>query len=315
MPSLVLLFGKEHTLADDAVHAIIESAIPDATLRDLNVDTLDGGSIHSGGDIASRAAALPFLATRRLVIVRGTIDLKKDDRDEIAAGSKDVPSHAIVVIDHSGKPARPQGRKPKDEAAAIAGQTAGSLLLDCTLDAAGCAAFIDAYAGKIGASIDADARALLAATESVSEIRNALDRLALTNERIRLADVRDYAVSPQDLKLWDLGDAVNNRDVSKALVLAREMDESAGPLTWLAGDAVVLWELATGARPDELARATGQNAWRIGKLSYAAKRLTPAAARRNVEITTKALERCITGRREWGPTLEEVIVRVCEGAR
>jgi hypothetical protein len=84
---------------------------------------------------------------------------------------------------------------------------------------------------------------------------------------------------------------------------------------WLAADAQVIWELCTGARPDEYARATGQNAWRIGKLSGAARRQTPATARRNVDVTMKALERCITGRREFEQTLEEVIVRLCESAR
>lgn len=315
MPPLIVLYGKEHQLADDAVRAAVESAIPDASLRDLNVDSLSAEASSRPAEIASRAAALPFLAQRRVVIVRGTIDLKKEARDAIASACRDVPSHAVVVVDHSGKPARPQGRKPKDEAATISAQTKGSLLLDCTLDAAGCAAFIDSFIPQTGASIEADARAMLAATQSVSEIKNALERLALATTRIKVADVREYAVSPQDLKLWDLGDAVNGRDVPRALRIAREMDENAGPLTWLAGDAQILWELATGATADEIARATGQNAWRIGKLGYAAKKLSPAAARRNVEITTRALERCITGKREWGQTLEEVIVRMCEGAR
>jgi DNA polymerase III delta subunit len=315
VPPLVVLYGKEHQLADDAVRAIVESAIPDASLRDLNVDSLGADASTRPAEIAAKAAVLPFLAERRVVIVRGTIDLKKEARDAIAGACRDIPPHAVVVVDHSGKPARPQGRKPKDEASAIAAQTKGSLLLDCTLDAAGCAAFIDSYLPQTGAAIDADAREMLAATQSVAEIKNALERLALTTKRIKLADVREYAVAPQDLKLWDLGDAVNGRDLPRALRIAKEMDEGAGPLTWLAGDAQILWELATGATVDEIARATGQNAWRIGKLGYAAKKLSPAAARRNVDITARALERCITGKREWGQALEEVIVRMCDGAR
>ena len=315
VPSLVVLFGKEHLLADRAVRAIVEATLPDETLRDLNVDTLDAAHVENAGDIAGRAAALPFLATRRLVIVRGTIDLKKDDRDEILNGCRDVPEHAIVVIDHSGRPARPQGRKPKDEANAIAAATKGSLLLDCTLDTAGCARFIDRLAQTLGVKIDADARSLLASTQDVSEIQNGVERLALTTKHIRLADVRDYAVSAAEAKLWDLGDAVNARDVGRALRIARDLEPNAGPLTWLAGDAQVLWELSSGTRADEYARATGLNAWRIGKLGGAARRIPPTVARRNVDITMKALEYCVTGRREWGQTLEEVIVRLCESPR
>ncbi|HYK51908.1 MAG TPA: hypothetical protein VEV38_00045 [Candidatus Eremiobacteraceae bacterium] len=312
-PSLIVLFGREHLLADSAITAIVKAAVPDETLRDLNVDSLDASSLENAGSIIGRVSALPFLAQRRVVIVRGSIDLKKDDRDAITVACKDVPEHAALVIDHSGRPARPQGRKPKDEAAAFAAGTKGSLLLDCTLSTSEAARFVDECAAAAGVKVDADAREMLAATEDASEIKNALDRLALTTKRVKVADVRDYQVSPQEAKLWDLADAVHDRRVDRALALAREFfDSPVGPLQWLAGDAQVIWELSAGARPDEYARATGQNSWRIGKLTGAARRITPAAARRNVDITMKALEKCITGKREPVQTLEEVIVRLCE---
>jgi len=312
-PPLIVVYGREHLLADRAISAIVKAAVPDETLRDLNVDSLDASSLENAGSIIGRVSALPFLAQRRVVIVRGSIDLKKDDRDAIVVACEDVPEHAVLIVDHSGRPARPQGRKPKDEAAAFAAGTKGSLLLDCTLSAAEAARFVDECAAEAGVKVDADAREMLAATEDASEIKNALDRLALTTKRVKVADVRDYQVSPQEAKLWDLADAVHDRRVDRALALAREFfDSPVGPLQWLAGDAQVIWELSAGARPDEYARATGQNAWRIGKLTGAARRITPAAARRNVDITMKALERCITGKREPVQTLEEVIVRLCE---
>jgi hypothetical protein len=109
---------------------------------------------------------------------------------------------------------------------------------------------------------------------------------------------------------------VNGRDVSSALRLAEEFSDSPiGALQWLATDAQVIWELCCGARSEEYARATGQNAWRIGKLIGAARRMAPAQAARNVDLTMKALERCITGRREPAQTLEEVIVRLCDKPR
>lgn len=312
-PPLIVIYGQEHLLADRAISAIVKAAVPDETLRDLNVDSLDASSLENAGSIIGRVSALPFLAQRRVVIVRGSIDLKKDDRDAIVVACEDVPDHAVLIVDHSGRPARPQGRKPKDEAGAFAAGTKGSLLLDCTLSAAEAARFVDECAAEAGVKVDSDAREMLAATEDASEIKNALDRLALTTKRVKVADVRDYQVSPQEAKLWDLADAVHDRRVDRALALAREFfDSPVGPLQWLAGDAQVIWELSAGARPDQYARATGQNAWRIGKLTGAARRITPAAARRNVDITMKALERCITGKREPVQTLEEVIVRLCE---
>src|SRR5207253_8297994 len=111
--------------------------------------------------------------------------------------------HVVIVIDHSGRPARPQGRKPKAEAADFAAAARPSLLLESELDADGCAHYVDEYAAKLGVKVDAEARQALAATEDVAEIKNALDRLSLTLKRIRVGDVHDYAVSPGESKLWE----------------------------------------------------------------------------------------------------------------
>jgi DNA polymerase III delta subunit len=314
--SLIVLVGKEHVLADRALRTIVETALPDPGLRDLNVDTLDASAVDHATDVAARLAALPFLAERRMVIVRGTIDLKKEDREELVAATVDVPEHAVLVIDHAGRPARPQGRRPREEAATFAAGTRGSLLLECALDARGCERFIDETVPTLGVKIEGEARAALAATEDVSEILNALERLALTTKKIRVADVREYAIPPQDAKLWDLADAVIDCDAHQALALAREFsDNPIGPLQWLAGDAQAIWELSTGARADAYARESGQNMWRIGKLVHRARRIAPALARRNVDLTMKALERSISGVREPAPTLDEVIVRLCEKTR
>ena len=217
-----MLVGKEHVLADAAIDKVVAAAVPDESLRALNVDALDAQTIDAAGDIISRVSALPFLAERRVVLVRRSIDLKKDGRDLIVAGCAAIPEHAVLVIDHSGRPARPQGRRPKDEAGAFASGTRGALLLDCSLDQTDAARFVEECAARNDLKIDAEARVMLAATEDASEIKNALDRLALTTKRVRAEDVRDYAVAPQDAKLWDLADAVRDRDVTRALKMARE---------------------------------------------------------------------------------------------
>jgi len=37
-PPLIVIYGKEHLLADRAISAILQAAVPDETLRDLNID-------------------------------------------------------------------------------------------------------------------------------------------------------------------------------------------------------------------------------------------------------------------------------------
>jgi len=54
-----VLVGKEHVLADAAIDKVVAAAVPDESLRALNVDALDAQTIDAAGDIISRVSALP----------------------------------------------------------------------------------------------------------------------------------------------------------------------------------------------------------------------------------------------------------------
>jgi len=313
-PRLVVVAGKEPILADEVVAALVAAAVPDESMRALNVDVIDARASDDYGAITEKTAAMPFLAPRRAVIVRGTIDLKKEERDEIVAAAADLAEQALLVIDHSGKPARPQGRKPMDEAAAFAKASADSLLVDVTLNAAGCQRYIENYAASLGVKMDDDAAGALASLENVTEIRNALDLLSLLKKQITEADVREYALPSSDVKFWDLAGAINDGKASLALALAKELvsdpGDAIGPLIWLAGEQQIIWELRNGARGADYAAATGQNAWRVNKLLGVGRDLTKKELKERVDITMAALERSLTGRRQADQALEEVIVRL-----
>jgi DNA polymerase III delta subunit len=314
IPALVVIAGKEHMLADDVVRRLIEAAVPDESLRQLNVDAVDARVTDDFSPIAEKSAALPFLAERRAIVVRGTIDLKKDEREKIIEAAAGTPDSALLIIDHSGKPARPQGRKPMDEAAVFAAAVKGALLIDCTLNAAACAKYIELRAAELSIKVDAGAVTALASMEDATEIKNVLDRLSLSLKRIRLEDVREYALPSSDVKFWDLGGAVNDGDTERALKLAREIvsgpADAIGPLIWLAADAQIVWELRNGARANDYAAATGQNFWRIKNMLGAGRNLSPKELKERVDVTMAALERSLTGRRQADQALEEVIVRL-----
>ncbi len=283
-------------------------------MRALNVDVVDARGAGGLGAIAEKTAAMPFLAARRVVVVRGTIDLKKEDRDEIVSAAEDTPEQALLLIDHSGKPSRPQGRKPMDEAAAFAKACDDSIVIDVTLNAAGCKKYIEDYAAQIKVAMDAGAVNALASLENVAEIKNAIDLLSLLKKDIKEADVREYALPSSDVKFWDLAGAINDGKTDLALKLAKELttDPSAaiGPLVWLAGEQQIIWELHNGARGNEYATASGQNAWRVNKLLGVGRGLSKKELKERVDVTMAALERSITGRRQADQALEEVIVRL-----
>ena len=317
LPQLVIIAGTEHILADEVVRRLVETALPDESLRPLNVDTLDAAASADFSTLPERLAALPFLAERRVVTVRGCVELRNDDRIALREEIGDVPSHALLIIDDCGEPKPQRGRAPKDKvnSADFATGHEGALVVDCALDEDEREEYVAEYAASSGATLDAGARTYLGAFESVYEIRNALDRLALMGKKITRAAAEEYARPPGDPKLWDLGNAVGRGDLQAALRIARELvtrpEEAAGPLIWLAGDAQIAWELATGANPRSWAAATGQSPFRAMKLWDVARKRTPQQARDNVRLTMKALEDSITGKRVPDQALDEVIIRLC----
>ncbi|HKW44213.1 MAG TPA: hypothetical protein VJN22_01065, partial [Candidatus Eremiobacteraceae bacterium] len=271
LPSLVVISGKEHLLAADVLRLVLERAVPDESMRALNVDTVEGTDATSVSEIPAKARALPFLTQRRVVVVRGTIDLKADDRRDLAAACEDLPEHAVIVIDHSGTPLRSQGRRPAEEALEFAAGTTGGVVIDCNLDAKSCDRLIGELAGAAGVAVSAEGRALLMSTESGEEIRSVIERLALTVEdkRITADAIKQTIQSFDDVKLWDFTAAVNAGDVDLSLRLVREVlakpDDVVGPLFALAADAIAMWELKFSS-PWDYAEASGQNAYRLGKL-------------------------------------------------
>ena len=320
MPALIVVFGEEHVLAADVMRTIVERAVPDESMRALNVDEVDASDESAVAQIVSKARALPFLALRRVITVRGSIDLKADDRRAIGAACDELPEHALVVVDHSGKPQRPQGRKPADEALEFASRTTGGIAVECRLDAKSSERFINDVAKTVGVQVSADARALLAATANAAEIRNVIERLALTAEgkRITAEAVKGEIQNFDDVKLWDFTAAVHAGEADRALAMLRDIlvkpDEVVGPLFALAADAIAIWELKF-ASPSEYAAATGKHPFMIGKLAAAARTLSPEHALKAVTLTTRAIDHLFSGRREGGVLLDEVVVRLCSMRR
>jgi DNA polymerase III delta subunit len=314
---LVVIAGKEHVLADEVLRRIVETVLPDESLRPLNVDTLDATTSDDCSSLAEKLSALPFLAERRVVTIRGTNELRNDDRIALRDAIPDIPEQSLLIIDDSGEPKPQRGKAPKDKvySAGFAAVQPDALLIDTTLDERDREQYIEAYARAIGISVDAGARRYLAAFESVYEIRNALDRLALVAKKITKAAAEDYVKPPGDPKLWDLGNAVSRGDLNAALQLVREIvtkpEDAPGPLIWLAGDAQIAWELVNGATPNTWAAATGQSPFRAMKLWDFARKRSAHQARDNVKLTMKALEDSLTGKRVPDQALEEVIIRLC----
>ncbi len=317
LPGIVVISGREHALADDVVRRILAATFPDEQSKALNLDVVDATQLDDFAVINEKLATFPFLTDRRALVLRQTIELRNDDRADLQAAVARVDGEALLLIDDSGEPRAQRGKAPKDKVESwdFTAERVQTLVVDCTLDQAGRERYIETRAKELGIQVDAGARRYLAAFESVDEIKNALDRLALTGKRISKAAAEEYVRPPGDPKLWDLGNAVGTANLQAALRLLREVapraEDATGPLIWLAGDAQIAWELSNGATPQSWSYATGQSAFRAMKLWDLARRRSPQQARDNVRLTMRALEDSLTGKRLPDQALEEVIIRLC----
>jgi DNA polymerase III delta subunit len=317
VPPLVIIAGNEHLLGDEVLRRIVETVVPDESLRPLNVDTIDAAVTGDFEVLGEKLNALPFLAEQRVVTVRGVAELHNDDRIALRDAIPETFEQSVLIIDDAGVPRPQRGKAPKDkvDSAGFAAGRGRALLVNTSLDGPQRERYIERHAQAIGVTIDAGARRYLAAFESVDEIRNALDRLALVAKKITKAAAEEYVKPPGDPKLWDLGNAVGRGDLNAALRLAHEIvgkpEDAPGPLIWLAGDAQIAWELACGATPNNWAAATGQSPFRAMKLWDVARKRTAQQARDIVRLTMRALEDSLTGKRAPDQALEEIIIRLC----
>lgn len=316
LPRLIVMTGPQAILASDVFARIIDAVMPDQAMRALNLDEVDATDAASVRTIPGKAAALPFLAERRALIVRGVVDLKADDRAELKTALEGVPDQALVIVDHSGAPQRPQGRRLADEAASLAGAADDGIVVECKLDARSSGRYVDEAAKKAGVTVEPAARSLLAGSMDAAEITNVVERLALTAVKGRItAEAVKGSIQPyDDIKLWHFTAAVHNGDTDAALRLLREVldkpDNVVGPLFVLAADAIAIWELKHSTSQD-YAAASGLSPFRVSALQSAARSATVDQAAKAVTLTKRALDHLFSGRGDPSVLLDELVVRMC----
>ncbi len=92
---IYLMYGEEEILADDFI-VKAKVAACGAASDNMNTEVLWGDEIK-GNAITDRAKTLPFLAERRLIIVRGIDLLSKDEQDKLLPYLESpVPSTTII---------------------------------------------------------------------------------------------------------------------------------------------------------------------------------------------------------------------------
>ncbi len=104
---LVVIEGEDPVLAQRALDAVLDRLLPE-DMRALNCDVFDGPEADGIGRLAGDAVnAMPFLADRRVVVVRNCHRLRAQPRRDLWAVAENVPA---------GQHADPRGPVCADEA-------------------------------------------------------------------------------------------------------------------------------------------------------------------------------------------------------
>jgi DNA polymerase-3 subunit delta len=306
LDGLIVVEGTESLLAQRALDAIVERALP-PEMRALNLDVIAAPETeHVGRAVADASTAMPFLAERRVIVVRNCQLLRAQPRRDVWAAAQALPAGNTLVLEDLFAP----NKKTKPEPfGTLAGRKA--LRIDTTLTADVRERFVRETLARLGANAERRAiQELSAGDADLGSIQNDLEKLALAGKNITLAMLEAESLSIDDPKAWQYAQALVEGRPDEALAIAFELFAgdprgAAIPLaSAVAGEMALLWELA---RPGGGAAIEPRHRWRAPKLQGVARRIGAARARRGYEAAVRGFEAVVTGRIDDGRAMIELL--------
>jgi len=287
----VVIEGVERLFAERALEAIVERRL-DPAERDLNLERMTASELDSFSRVEAAVAALPFLGSARVVVVRGAHDLRAEPRRKLLAAAAHVPEGNTLVIEDLVSPA---SKRPEPLAKLLGREV---LRIDTTATPAVRERFIGETLVALGATAEPAAlEALIKADADLGATRTDLEKLALGGKRITLDDVQRESLSSVDVKAYQFATAAVAGRTADALGLAHELFSTdprgaAIPLlAALAQEYALVWELA---RPGGTLPAKAR--WRERDLVPLARRLGERRARAGFERAVQGFAAIVTGR-------------------
>jgi len=227
---LYYFHGDEPYLMERAVKRLTDLVVP-PDFRDFNLDVFYGNECK-GDEIASVAQTLPMFADRRMVIVKRAGDLSAAALEILAACAVDPPPTTCLVFVGEKVDQRKkffQELKKKGE------------LVECKRPYENqLGAFIREEAKGLGKRIEPAAAEMLVylVGSNLGELTTQLEKVALyvgQREAITIGDVRGIVSDTKVESVFDLANAMGERDPAKALrSLATILRDGEAPLMLLA---------------------------------------------------------------------------------
>lgn len=246
---------------------------------------------------------MPFLAERRVVVVRDVGVMRAPERRTIGEIAQAVPEGNTLVLEDLAVVRR--GAKP-DSLATLLGRSA--LRIDTTPNADARVRFVEETLRALGATAEPRVVATLAAGEAdLGAVRTDLEKLALLDSKITFAHLEAEMLATVEPKAWQYAAALVEGRAGEALAIATELFErdaraAAVPLLGaLAAEYDLIWQVVRGVELEPRFR------WRAGKVAPLARRLGERRARRGFELAVRGFEAIVTGRAEDPRTIVELV--------
>ena len=290
---LVVIEGIERLFADRAL-AIIEERLLAPAERDLNVDRFTATELDSFGNIEAALAAMPFLASTRVIVVRGAHELRAQGRRDLLAVTQTVPEGNVLVIEDL---VSPNSKRPEPLGKQL-GRTA--LRIDTTPTADARERFVRETLTQLGTKAEPAVVATLVQSDTdLMAVRTDLEKLALLGATITLEDLLRESLVTDDAKAYQYASALLEGRTADALSIAYDMlgnDPRGAAIPLIAALATeynLVWELARNG-----GELPPRHRWRERMLRPAAKRLGERRARLGYERAVRGFEAIVTGRAE-----------------
>jgi DNA polymerase III delta subunit len=291
---LVIIEGEDAILAQRALDLVLDRLLP-SDMRQLNCDVFEGPETDAiGRAVGDAVNAMPFLADRRVVVVRNCHRMRAQPRRDLWAVAEAVPAGNTLVLEDLFSPTKATKPEPF-------GKQAGrkALRIDTTPNADVRERFVREALERLGAKAQPRVIAILAgASADLGAIQNDLEKLALSGGTITVDDLERESLSVEDAKAWHYSQALVEGRPDEALAIAFELFANdprgaAIPLaSALANDFALLWELA---RPNG-GPLPARHRWRERTLRPIARRLGERRARYGYEAAVRGFEAVVTGR-------------------
>jgi len=310
------LCGKEQFLVQRAL-AAIRAAVLDPRSAAFNLDTVDcKEGAHHAERILAAARTLPMMARRRLVLVKDADELKPEDLEALLPYLGGPAETTCLVFVASNADLR---RRFFLELRKMGGLAKFEPLYERQLPA-----WIEAEARGLGHDLEPGAAHLLCDVigSDLAQLAQALEQLSLfvgPRQRLTVAAVEEVCAETRQHSVFDLANAVGQRDVRKALHQCRRMLQAREPairiLFMLTRHFRQLWiarELASQRLDrDEVARRIGIPPFFVDGLVTQARSFDEPALARALEALYGADRALKSSHAGDEMVLERLVVGLC----